>query len=401
MSDKWFDIFPAASGAKTTRVSIYDSIGDFGVSARDFVNAFNAIKTPKIDLRISSDGGEILEGFACYNAIKDHPSDVAVSIDFAASIASVIALAGDSIHIAKNGFMMVHNGSARVVGDPDDLRKQADVLDKMNGVIADAYSAKTGRPVTEVKAAMNAVTWFTAAEAKAWGLVDEVDGDEDANNLAVSALHAVAKYQKVPPKLRKFAARAVINSEKEKGNHMDKLVFREGKWFLGEAEVDAQAALDAGKASITIPAAPDMTAAVAKAHDEGVKAERDYRSMFGTVVKTAGLDATAAAEFETQFYGRNETDLKFLASHAIGQRSKPVGESNPGNGEGQQATAEDKINQAAAKRFAEEPHVRKMFGLRESYGSDEPQYKAALTRYQARERQWAKDQEKHGTSVAK
>jgi hypothetical protein len=147
--------------------------------------------------------------------------------------------------------------------------------------------------------------------------------------------------------------------------------------------------------------------ALAQAREEGMaagrKAEAEYRAMFNTVIATAKLDETAAAAFEKDFYGRAETDLKFLASHAIGQRAKPLGEGGDGNSEGQQLTDEAKADKAleatATKRFAESLDVRKMFGLRSQDGPDEPAYKAALTRYIARERQWAKDQKANGTSV--
>ena len=118
--------------------------------------------------------------------------------------------------------------------------------------------------------------------------------------------------------------------------------------------------------------------------------------MFNTVVSTAGLDATASGAFEKEFYGRAETDLKFLASHAIGQRAKAVGETNPGNGEGEQKTDAAKalamIEKTATDRFNAEPKLRRMFGVPMSSGQNDPGYKAAMTRYVALAQKQAADE---------
>jgi ATP-dependent Clp endopeptidase proteolytic subunit ClpP len=396
---KWFDIFRADTGADCTRVGLYDDIGQGDKSSNDFINALNAVKTPKIDLHINSNGGGILDGFACYNAIKNHPAEVTTHIDgVAASIASLIALAGKKVVMAKNAFMMIHSGWAKVDGDASELRKQADVLDKLTNNIAAAYAEKSGKKIEDVRAAMDAETWFDCNEAKAYGLVDEIDGEGDEKRMASAALLAVAKYQKAPPALRKYAAQVVrADDSKRKERAMDKIVNRDGKWFCGDVEVDASAVLASAQP------APVATEALAQAREEGVKAERSYRTMFNSVAATAKLDAPAAAEFETQFYGRAEPDLKFLASHAIGQRAKPLGEEGIGNGEGESQTAAEKADKEleanATQRFAAEPKVRQAFGLPMSIGAADPTYQAVLKRYVARERQWAKDHAAHGTGV--
>jgi ATP-dependent Clp protease, protease subunit len=404
VNSKWFDVIKPKAGAKTTKVMLYDDIGSFGKGAKDFVAELDAITTPGIDLHINSYGGEIIDGLACYNAIKNHSAKVTVHIDgLAASVASVVAMAGDTVQIAKNAFVMIHGGWGLAVGDSAEMRKSADILDKMCTSIAQAYADKTGKSLEDCRKAMDEETWFSAAEAKEWGLVDKIEGDGDEKNMAASALLAVAKYQKAPPSLRKFAAKLVRENgeEKRKGNDMEKLVCRDGKWFLGEVEVDASACVANAK--------PEQAeTALAKAREDGMaagrKAEADYRAMFNTVIATAKLNAVGAAEFEKEFYGRAEADLKFLASHAIGQRAKPLGEGAPGNGEGEQKSdaqkADAELEAMATKRFAETLEVRRMFGLSSQSTSDDPAYQSALKRYVARERQWAKDQKTNGTTVA-
>lgn len=141
---------------------------------------------------------------------------------------------------------------------------------------------------------------------------------------------------------------------------------------------------------------------LAKARDEGVKQEREYRAMFNTVVATAKLDAAAATDFEKQFYGRSETDLKFLASHAIGQRTQAVGEGGVGNGEGEKAAdaaknAADKADQAlkdqCTKRWASDRSLRQMHGCATSNPAD-PVYQARLARFIAAEIKCQADQAK-------
>lgn len=405
---RWYEVVKPQAKATTTKVMLYDDIGAFGIRAKDFVSELDAITTPNIDLHINSYGGEIVDGLACYNAIRRHRANVTVHIDgLAASVASVVACAGDTVRVAKNAFLMMHNGWGMAIGDPAEMRKSADILDKLCNSIAEVYSAKTLKSVDECRQAMDEETWFSATEAKAWGLVDQIEDEGEENDMAASVLLAVAKYQKAPPALRKFAAKleAKRNEELRKEPVMEKVVLRDGKWFVGDAEVDASAVL----ASVTPPppaVEPEKLVAQARAEGEkaGRKAEAEYRAMFTTVVAAAKLDPTAAVEFEKTFYGRAEADLKFLASHAIGQRAKPLGEGAPGNGEGEQAPDAEKADQTlvktATERFSANLELRKMFGLGSYAQADDPAYQAALKRYMARERQWAKDQQANGSGVA-
>src|SRR5690606_25494897 len=120
-------------------ILIYDEIGadpwtGTGIGADDFVRELRAIKAPRIDVRINSVGGSVFEGNAIYNALARHPAHVDVYIDgIAASIASVIAMAGDKIYIAANAHVMIHNPHGVVWGEAGDMRRMADTLDKIRG----------------------------------------------------------------------------------------------------------------------------------------------------------------------------------------------------------------------------------------------------------------------------
>lgn len=160
-------------------IMIYDEIGYFGVSANDFVRDLKALSSDKIELHISSPGGEVFDGMAIYAALKAHPAEVHVVVDsLAASIASVIAMAGDRVTMAKNATMMIHDGHGMAVGNAADMRTLADLLDKTSDNIASVYAERAGGTAETWRAHMRAETWYTAEEAVKAGLADEILGQE-------------------------------------------------------------------------------------------------------------------------------------------------------------------------------------------------------------------------------
>lgn len=173
----WFSIENKAE-AEAAEVSIYDTIGFWGVTAKDFQESLKSIpKDRAINLRINSPGGSVFDGFAIFNMLQARREYVTAHIEgLAASMASVVMLSGFKVVISENSFVMIHNAATLADGDSEDLRKMADVLDKITSTISSAYQKKTGKTEEEVKAAMDAETWFTAQEAKDWGLVDEISG---------------------------------------------------------------------------------------------------------------------------------------------------------------------------------------------------------------------------------
>jgi ATP-dependent protease ClpP protease subunit len=151
-----------------------DVFGD-GVSAISIVEQLRAADGADVALHINSPGGSVFEGHAMFNAIASYDGRVDVYIDgLAASAASIVALAGDSVHAAKNALLMIHEPWAVVVGTSDDMLQMADLLDKMSGTLLDIYAGKASVDRDILAASMAAETWLTAAEALEWGLVDEV-----------------------------------------------------------------------------------------------------------------------------------------------------------------------------------------------------------------------------------
>lgn len=177
--DDWYRIQNKAG--EKAELYIYDEIGYWGDSAKTLVDDLRNVDSDTLDVHLNSPGGDIFDGLAIYQALKDHKATVTVHVDgLAASIASVIAMAGDKIVMAPKASMMIHDGWTMAVGSAGDLRKTADLLDKQSGLIASVYADRSGQPADFWRAAMLEETWYTADEALAAGLVDEVEGKEKA-----------------------------------------------------------------------------------------------------------------------------------------------------------------------------------------------------------------------------
>ncbi|MGI2145751.1 ClpP-like prohead protease/major capsid protein fusion protein [Shewanella frigidimarina] len=146
---------------------IYDEIGGWGISARQFAKDLQALgKIGTLTARIHSPGGDVFEGMAIYNMIKGHPAHKVCHIDgLAASMASVIAMAFDEVIMPENAMMMVHKPWGGTLGDADAMRKYAELLDKVEGNLVGAYQQKTGLPEDELHTLLAAETWLTGREA--------------------------------------------------------------------------------------------------------------------------------------------------------------------------------------------------------------------------------------------
>lgn len=132
-----------------------------------------------LDVYINSGGGEVFAGMAIYNMLKRYDGHVTVHIDgLAASIASVIAMAGDEIVMPANALMMIHDAWTVVAGNAADLTATAEELRRMDGLIRDIYAARTGLEGDRIEAWMDEETWFTAQEALDAGMIDAVEANK-------------------------------------------------------------------------------------------------------------------------------------------------------------------------------------------------------------------------------
>lgn len=173
----WYNIKvnPINNATSTAEVSIYDEIGLWGVDAKTFKKDWDKIKNLKeIKVYVNSPGGSVFDGMAIYNMLSDSRDKVTVEVDgLAASIASIIAMAGKKLVMREGTLLMIHNAWSLAMGDSNEMRKTADTLDKINEQLISIYSGKTGMDAEEIKQLMNEETWLDADEAVEKGFADE------------------------------------------------------------------------------------------------------------------------------------------------------------------------------------------------------------------------------------
>ena len=173
----WYkvNVITHKNATSEAEISIYDEIGSYGIDAISFKTDFDKVKNLKsIKLLINSPGGSVFDGLTIYNMLADVRGKVTVEVQgVAASIASIIAMAGDKRVMREGTFMMIHNPWTMMIGDSDDLRKEADVLDGIKEQLVGIYSRNTGMSAMDVEALMKEETWLSPTEAKKLGFATE------------------------------------------------------------------------------------------------------------------------------------------------------------------------------------------------------------------------------------
>lgn len=189
------------NGGKTVELFIYDAIGGWlgGITPQMVAESLrSAGKVDTISLRINSPGGDVFDGITIHNMLKRHSAKVHVDIDgLCGSIATIVAMAGDTVRMAANGTFMIHDPASGSWGAADDLRKQADLLDQAKENLLDTYVAKTGGNRDRISQLMSDETWMRASEAHQEGFVDEITDD-----LEMAACGDLSMFKKVPEHLK-------------------------------------------------------------------------------------------------------------------------------------------------------------------------------------------------------
>ena len=207
---KWAESPQAAEADDPNTVSIYDVIGEDwwtggGFTAKRMAAALRSIGKNDVTVKINSPGGDMFEGIAIYNLLRDHPAKVTVEVmGWAASAASIIAMAGDEIRMGLGTFMMVHNAWGVVIGNRHDMRDGATLFDGFDSAIADIYEARTGMDRKAIVKLMDAETFMGPSEAVENGFADSID----ENNKQASASAAGTPDRAVMARRRTEAALA-------------------------------------------------------------------------------------------------------------------------------------------------------------------------------------------------
>ena len=175
--DRWNPAIKASDENDNT-IGIYDPIGydywdDSGVTAKRISAALRSLDGADVVVNINSPGGDVFEGLAIYNLLREYKGHVTVRVlGVAASAASFIAMAADEIQIARAGFFMIHNAWTGLWGNRNDLRETADFLEQIDDTIADIYHVRSGLSMDELKADMDKERWINGRDAIDSGFAD-------------------------------------------------------------------------------------------------------------------------------------------------------------------------------------------------------------------------------------
>lgn len=172
----WYQIQAKKDKPKAAEISIHDEIGVWGVSASAFMRDLRGMgELDEIHLSIHSPGGDVLDGWAIYNSLKNSKAKITARVEgLAASMASVILMAADTVEIPENAYVMIHNPWGLAIGDADEMRDTADLLDKLGNGLVNAYTSRTGNSEKEIREMMDAETWMDGKEAVERGFADKL-----------------------------------------------------------------------------------------------------------------------------------------------------------------------------------------------------------------------------------
>lgn len=201
--------FKAEVNGDSTEITIYGDIGESwwgdSISANDIKTALKEATTDEITIRLNSPGGDVFDGIAIYNQLKNHDAKVKIYVDgLAASAASIIAMAADELIMNTGSMMMIHEASTYTWGTKTDIRKTLNALEGIDKSIADIYMTRYQGERTEIETMIQNETWFTSSEAVEIGLADnilEIDDNEediDAEEFKNSILMKFRNKNKTP-----------------------------------------------------------------------------------------------------------------------------------------------------------------------------------------------------------
>ncbi len=208
-------------------ITMFEAIGEDywsggGVTAKKIAAQLRAIGPRPIEVQINSPGGDMFEGIAIYNVLREHSQPITIKImGMAASAASIIAMAGDTIHIGAASFVMIHNCWVVAVGNRHDMRETSEWLEPFDQAMVDLYAARSGRDPKEIAKWMDSETYMSGSQAIERGFADGllasdamvVDEDAKANDQSVNELRAT-EISLVSAGMTRSEARARINKIK-------------------------------------------------------------------------------------------------------------------------------------------------------------------------------------------
>jgi ATP-dependent Clp endopeptidase proteolytic subunit ClpP len=276
MMSNWYNLVVDENDDGALDVFILDAIGSMGTSAQDFISEVNAKSTPDKELRVhlNSPGGSVFDGLAIFNFLKDRGNVTTIVDGVAASMASVIFMAGSNRIMPANALLMIHLPTTGTIGEAEDLRKAADALDKMRDSLAGIYANATGKDIDIIKDMMAETTWMNGADA-----VKEGFATMATDEVKMAASFDVDKLTLVPEVLAEALAKEEIEMEK-----LDEL----------QAKLqDAEAKLEEGTKDAEAKAKESFEAGVGTGEEQAlgkIKSRMDKYQDAAFVIETIDLD---------------------------------------------------------------------------------------------------------------
>ncbi|MBO8136794.1 MAG: Clp protease ClpP [Desulfotomaculum sp.] len=275
---------------------------DDEVTPKRFIEDLKALgDIKKLKVRINSRGGDVFAGQAIHSILKTHKAEIIVYIDgLAASIASVIAMAGDTVIMPRNAMMMVHNPWTIGVGNANEFRELADVLDKIRESLIAAYEEKSGLDREKIIQLLDEETWLTAEEAVEYGLADQVDTE---TQVAASIKGPdILFINGMEFNLSKFKKRPIIESKAGVTAGFNNMVTQK-RAQLAQSRQPAANKEDEKMEIKTVEELkqhfPDLVAQVENAaREEGAKNERQRIKAIDEISKTISPALVAKAKYE-------------------------------------------------------------------------------------------------------
>ncbi len=182
-------------------VYVYDVIDDWwGIDAESFVREINGLDVDTLNVRINSPGGDVFTARAMQTALSQHPAHVVAHVDgLAASAATFLAMAANEVRISDGAFFMIHQGWTFMMGNADELREHAKLLDAIDDSIAKTYASRTGLSYEQVMGMMTAETWMNGQQAVGHGFADRIaDGITDTDPQINDKVFDLSAYQHPP-----------------------------------------------------------------------------------------------------------------------------------------------------------------------------------------------------------
>lgn len=263
--NKWYNI--QANANRVIEVDVKGEIGAYGVTAEGFISevkeAIEYNEGAQISVNMASLGGDVDEALQIYDYLKAFNGEVRVNIiGFTASAGTIISMAGDYVTISANSQFLIHNSWTVAMGNADDMRKQAEALDRVDNTQVRIYKAKTGLEDEEIRALMSEEKWLDAEEAKNKGFVDEVVDYSEISAESLQVIYAKIDAKELPKanfkyleKNEKMAEKTILEAinakfEELKGEFNALFGTNEETKVETIAKADAEALLETAKAEL-------------------------------------------------------------------------------------------------------------------------------------------------------